>query len=34
MALMAILIGKDDFLFLLPWMAIRAIPTFSTIIFM
>ena len=27
MALVAFLIGNDDFLFLLPWMATRAIPT-------
>ena len=31
MALVAILIGNDDFLFLLPWMATRAIPTFTAI---
>ena len=27
MALVAILNGNDDLLFLLPWMATRAIPT-------
>jgi len=31
MALVAILIGNEDFLFLLHWMATRAIPTSLTI---